>query len=123
MITKEQLLSNSYMAKNKRTKGLSIQGVLTSEEQELLAKEDKPFQTIGNSKVFFFTDDYCMGLGLLPIEFVSSSTKCPTIVSARESLSDGIVDTVEKYISVFESTRKQITTIDELVEYVNSNCK
>ena len=120
MYTKEQLLSNSSMSKLLIRKKSSIKGVLTTDEQNQLAKEHKSFQVISNGKVFWFTDDYCMGVGLLPNEFVPSSTICPHQVVCRDFLPDGFVKTVEDFVKVYHAEERQITSIDELVTYLNT---
>lgn len=121
MFTKEQLLNNSNRAKILAKQGKSVKVVLTTDEQNQLAEYGRSFQVISDSKIFFFTDDYCVGVGLFPDDFIPSSTVCPMIVSPRESLPSGAVETAEEYIMIFERDRKQINTIDELVDYLNAN--
>lgn len=121
-ITKEQLLSNSHMAKMRLRDGRSVKLVLTNEEQNELAKRGLSFKVHSDKNVFFFTDDYCAFVGELDfIDFVPSSTVCPCDVVPREGLEDGWVNTAEKYIQIFNHDIRQITTIDELVEYINNN--
>lgn len=119
MYTKEQILSNSSMAKLLARQGRYIKGVLTTEEQNQLANKGHCFQVITDGKVFFFTDDYCIGVHLFPKTFVPSSSVCPFEVKPRECLPDGIIVTAEQYIMIFEKDKKQINTIDELVDYLN----
>lgn len=78
-------------------------------------------QVIRNQEVFWFTDDYTLGGSLLPKDFVSSSTHLPHEVSPREELPSGVVETVEDLINVYYKGKRQINTIDELVEYLNAN--
>jgi hypothetical protein len=119
--TKEQLLTNSAMSKMLARQGQRVKGVLTTEEQNVLAKQHKTFQVISNGKVFWFTDDYCMGVGnLLPKEFVPSSTVCPQRVAPRAGLPEGIIQTAEDFMKVYCQNERQIKTIDELVDYLNA---
>lgn len=118
IITKEQLLTSSHQSKI-----TSVKGVLTKKEQEEQLSARKGIMTIGSYEdgVFFFTDDYCMGLNVLPKHYVSSSTTIPIQVAPREGLEDGIVDSVDKFIQIFESERRLIESMDDLLEVLNSN--
>lgn len=119
MYTKEQLLTSSHMSKMLASKGRYIKGVLTSTEQQELLDRSRNFTVIANQEVFWFSDDYCMGIDL-PQEFVPSSTQCPCRVVPRDELPSGLITTVEEYIRIFESNRRQITSIEELVDYLNN---
>lgn len=119
MFTKEQLISNSVMAKMALKIGRSVKCVLNSEEQEEALRNGRGFQVISNGEVWWFTDDYCMGVDLLPSQFVPCSMGCPMNVVPRDVLPNGIVDSVESYIKIFEYDSRQISSIEELVEYLN----
>lgn len=118
--TKEQLLTNSSMSKMLARQGQTVKGVLTTAEQNALARLGRSFQVIDNGKVWWFTDDYCMGVNLLPKEFVPSSTVQGCRVAPRAGLPEGYVNTAEDYILVFQKGERQITSIDELVTYLNT---
>ena len=123
MFTKEAILNASshsrYLAKN----GHYLKGVLTSEEAQFKLDNTQScsVMVISTLEIFFFTDDYCLGIGVLPKEFVSSSTQIPHRVKERPSLPDGQVKNVEDYINIYERYRLQITSIDELIEFLNQN--
>jgi len=118
--TKEQFLEGSPMAKMLRRQGRDVKLILTTAEQNVLAAQGRNFQVISNGKVFWFTDDYCMGVGTLPKQFVPSSTVCPCRVTPRASLPDGVIITAEDYIKIFCEGETQINSLDELVEYLNT---
>lgn len=117
--TKEQLLTNSSMSKTLARDGRKIKGVLTNHEQNQLAAAGRTFQVISDRNVFFFTDDYCMTVNILP-DFVPSSTVCPHYVKMRPSLPDGCIRTAEDFIKIYEQDKRQITSMDELVTYLNT---
>ena len=77
-------------------------------------------QVISNQEVFWFTDDYTLGGDLLPKAFVPLSVHLPHKVSPREELPSGEVATIEDLINVYYKGKRQINTIDELVEYLNT---
>jgi hypothetical protein len=72
-----------------------------------------------DANMFFFTDNHCFGNGQLPSGWVPCSQSFPLMVTPREGLEDGVIDTIEKFVSVFESDAKQITSMDELLEILN----
>lgn len=119
--TKEQLLNNSAMSKILARQGKFVKGVLSTEEQNVLASQYKNFQVITNGKVFWFTDDYNMVFKLLPPEFVSSSTMSHQTVPTRFGLPDGVIRTAEDFVKVYHQDERQIQTIDELIQYLNEN--
>lgn len=67
----------------------------------------------------FFTGEYGYGYDVLPRDFVASTTRVPMKVVERKGLEDGWVDTVEKYLMVFEHDRILIESIEDLVEVMN----
>lgn len=123
MYTKEAILNASAQSKYLAKNGHRFKGVLTSEEAQFKIDNTRvsSVMVISTPEVFFFTDDYCLGIGVLPKEFVSSSTQIPHHVKKRPSLPDGLVKNVEDYITIYEYDRLQITSIDELIEFLNQN--
>ena len=119
--TAQAILTGSAKSKIIAAHGVSLRGVLTTEEQKLYMASTFGIQVIRNQEVFWFTDDYTLGGSLLPKDFVSSSTHLPHEVSPREELPSGVVETVEDLINVYYKGKRQINTIDELVEYLNAN--
>ena len=101
--------------------GVLVKGVLNSEEQKLYMASTFGVQVISNQEVFWFTDDYTLGGGLLPKDFIPSSTQVPHKVPPREELPSGEVATIEDLINVYYKGKRQINNIDELVEYLNTN--
>lgn len=116
---KEKLLTNSTFSKIMKGKGYSIKGVLSKKE----AGEDFDGTIIVITNVdtqdFFFTDDYCLGVDYLPDDWVPSTTSLPTRVTKRDILPDGIIDTVDKYISIFHNDGRLIETVEELIDILN----
>lgn len=98
-----------------------VKGILTSEEAFVRAKRTKTVVVISSfeEKKFFFSDDHCFGVRVLPGHWVPSTSVFPMSVTPRPGLEDGIIDTIEKYISVFEKEREQINSIDELIDVLN----
>ena len=82
---------------------------------------ERSLVTISSHKhnVFFFSDDHCFGYGVLPDDFVACTGRFPTKCEPRESIPNGIVDTLEKYIALYHVGERQITTIEELVELLD----
>lgn len=117
---KKQLLATIQFNKQLTT-GLG-KGVLTTEEvQQLLDKGKTRIEVYSNGQVFFFTDNYC----LLPSDIdckglVPSSSACPMSVAPRKGLEDSIIKNAKDFILVFEYNARQLTTIDELAEYLTS---
>lgn len=118
--TKEQLLTNSHMSKVLARDGRTVKGVLTSAEQNVLAAQGRSFQVISGPGVFWFTDDYCMGVNLLSKNYVPSSTVCPHHVKPRDSLPSGVIRTAEDFIKIYHKDDRQIKSIDELVAFLNN---
>lgn len=128
MVTKEQLLTNSSMARMLARQGKSVKGVLTAEEQQ--GRLDDGAKTImemtsvllkGN--VFFYTDDYCMGVNIPEFKekhLVSGSSVMPHSVHPRKGCEDGIVYTVKQYEAIFHKDHRRLNSIEELVDFLNS---
>lgn len=73
------------------------------------------------SKVVFFSDDHSFGYGVLPKEWVPCTSYLPFACVPRPGLPDGVVRTVEDYITVFHDPETLvIETMEELVDYVNN---
>lgn len=116
---KETLLNNSHMAKSLKKAGRQIKGVLTKEEMQEKVDKGQTITCIRNNEVFFFTDDYCIGVDYLPRDLVSSSTVMPHEITPREAFPDGILKTVDDYIKLHHSEKRYIGTVDELIDYLN----
>lgn len=119
MITKEMLLNSS--AYSKRCE--NYRGVLTTKEAEDYLKERDSVVVIQRvyDGTFFFTDDHCFGVHVLPKDWVPCTSQIPQRVKKpREGLDDGIIKSVKQYISVYEHGH-QVTSIDELVTLLNNN--
>lgn len=97
-----------------------IKGVLTSAEAFEKMKTGR-FSVISNmeEKTFFFTGNHCFGYPVLPEGYVPCSMGWPMYVTKREELPDGIVNTIEKYIMIFEEGYHQITSIEELAALID----
>lgn len=114
MITTEQVLKSSHYAIL-----VGAKGVLTNEQTNEMIEKYKKITTIRSrtQKVFFFSDDHCFGV-MLPImkklNFVPISTVMPFILPNVE------LKTAENYIAHYCSDYKQITTVEELTDYINS---
>lgn len=126
MFSKEMFHNNSSTAKvlNKQNPDKpALKFVLTLKEvEELLKNGRKSVHVISNGVVFWFTDDYCMGVNdALPKTFVPSSTVIPCDVVPRSSLPDGYVKTAKDYINVFHYNEKFMESFDELINYLNKN--
>ena len=68
---------------------------------------------------FFFTDDHCFGVNVLPDPWVPCTSNIPRRITPRPGIEDGIIDTLEKYVQLFENGH-QITSIDQLVDILNN---
>lgn len=129
VFSKEEFLTNSEQAKKAIEQGSSIKGVLTTEEQEQLMSHIKEsnyanhgeIRSFGDDKVFWFTDDPNMGVGILPKNFRLCYMICPHRLYTGDSPTDGLVQNTQDYIKVYRDGMRQINTIDELVEYLNTN--
>lgn len=95
-------------------------GMLTSEEAFERAKVTKTLivQSFRTRQAFFFSDSHCFSYkGIDKTCLVPTTLVFPTYVVPRDGLEDGIVDTVEKYIFVFIQNMKQLSTIEEILDY------
>lgn len=119
MYSKERLLNNSSFSKFMKAKGRSIKGVLSKKETEEHFKESVDVITNVDTQDFFFTDDYCLGVNYLPDAWVPSTTQLPLRVVPRETLPDGVIDTLDKYILVFHPEGRLIESVDELIDLLN----
>lgn len=117
---KETLLANSAMAKNLAKSGRVIKGVLTTEEMQVKVDAGQTITCIRDNNAFFFSDDYCIGVNYLPQCLVSSSTVIPYDIMPREEFPDGLIKNVEEYISLHHKDKKQMNTVDELIDYLNT---
>lgn len=73
--------------------------------------------TIGDDKVFFFTDDSNYGHTILPKAFIGA------IFSGGLPRSTGQgtpILTVADFVGVYHKGERQLNTVDELVEYLNT---
>lgn len=97
---------------NNRKMSLSISRAISPEEAEALAKVNRRIEVFSNldTNEFVFVDNYarpwclddrCAG-------WVGGSTSFPMKVAPRSGLENGIIDTIEKYIFVFEKNSKNI---------------
>lgn len=130
MFTKEDLLSASSFARSAKARGSnSYKGVLTNEEALERAERFNRQGTLvtithrrnENERIFFFSDDHCFGYPILPDGFVPCTSVFPMYVKPRPGVEDGWVNTIEKFIAVFHYDARQINSIEELVEYLNSD--
>ena len=119
MYSKERLLENSSFSKFMKAKGCSIKGVLSKKETEERFKGSVDVITNVETQDFFFTDDYCLGVDYLPDVWVPSTTRLPLRVVPRETLPDGVVDKLDKYILVFHPEGRLIESVDELIDLLN----
>lgn len=96
--------------------------VLNYEEAMKYLETDKTIMCVKNSGlgVYFFTDNYLIGrlkeIRIIPPGFVPSSGGLPLEVTPREGLADGIIKTLDDYISVFCKNLRRLETVDELVD-------
>lgn len=117
MITKEMLLNSSAYSKWCE----NYRGILTTKEAEYYLKERDAIVVIEcmlDGK-FFFSDDHCFGIHVLPKDWVPYTYRIPHRVKPREGLEDSTIKSVKQYVSVYQRGH-QITTIDELVELLNN---
>lgn len=116
------------MFKNEKRKNARI--LTTEEVNEALRQGRKSIMEIRevlpdereNEKgICFFMNNYLFGHGVLPSNFVPSSTQMPIQVKERPSVPSGQVTNAEEYIAVFSYDAIQINHIDELVDYLNQH--
>ena len=125
MYTKESVLNNSPKAKALARIGQSPKGVLTNEEQNALCAKGLSFQVITNGEVYWFTDDFQMCHGVLGNEFgfMAVGRPCPIFLSARRNMPSRMISTAEKFTALYRRNERQITSVDELLDYLNSKAK
>lgn len=122
VITKEILLTSSYAGRRSQELGYNYKGVMTSDEAFLRLKETNKVIVISNTEYFFFSDDHHFGVEVFDRNtWIPCTTIFPLTIVARPGLKDGRVDTIEKYIKVFCSNLKQIESIDDLVNLLNTS--
>lgn len=102
-------------------------GVWTNEMVNASLKDERPdllvkngLTAISDNEVFFYTDDYTYGTKVLPKEFCHGLHGFPSHAAPREGLEDGVIDSAEKMTLVYFHDQRQITSVEELVEYVNA---
>ena len=109
---KEHLLASSASRFSKL-------GVLTTGQAKEQMMQLQRITTISmyteSGETWFFTDDHCFGVNLLPSSFVPCSASLPMKITPREGFESGVIDTLEKYVSIFHKG-KQLTNIDEVVD-------
>lgn len=116
---KETLLNNSRMAKMLAKNGKQVKGVLTKEEMQEKVDSGQTVTCIKNNEVFFFSDDYCIGVDYLPRDLVAGSTGIPYEIAPREAFPDGLIKNVAEYIQLHHAEKRHIQTVDELIDYLN----
>lgn len=115
------LLTASTCAKHCSRGGIEYKGVLTSEEAFSRAEQEKCIVVISDNDYFFFSDDHCFGVNVLDeTQWCPCTSNFPMYVAPREGLEDGYIDTVAKYIKVLCKDMKQITSIGDLVDLLNT---
>ena len=73
-----------------------------------------------DKQVYFFTDDHAFGQGVLPKGYMVNTVYFPVRIVTRPSLPTGIIDNIDTYINIFKEDGKLIGSIEELVEFLNS---
>ena len=116
------------MFKNEKHKNSRI--LTTEEVNEALWQGSKCIMEINevlpdareNEKgICFFISNYLFGHGVLPSNFVPSSTQMPIQVKERPSVPSGQVTNADEYNAVFSYDAIRINNIDELVDYLNQH--
>lgn len=102
--------------------GFTRKGVLTSEEAFERSIITHTVITKHNRKnnTFFFTDDHVFGYGILPEEYGSSTGVLPMTIVPREELPSGIINTIEEYKMIFLKNAKQINSLEELINSIET---
>ena len=117
---KKQLLATIQFNKLIPT-GLGKSVLTTEEVQQLLDNGKTRIEAYSNGQAFFFTDNYYLLPGNIGWKgLVPSSTACPMSVAPRKGLEDGIIKDAKDFILVFEYDTRQLTTVDELVDYLST---
>lgn len=129
MVSKEDLLTSSSMARCLKSQGRSIKVVLSPEElQDRLDNGGKSIQIIESSPlhgegVYFFTDDYCVGVNIPEFKekgLTPASIMIPYKIKPRPGFEDGYIKNVAEYQRLHCNGMRLISNIDELLEYLNS---
>lgn len=122
MYTIKEIMEASPRARLMAKQGQVTNGVLTAKEAEERAKGAGTVITQSSSKrkVFFFTDDHIFGYPVIPNDFVSCTSQFPMQVEPRAELPTGLITSIDEYITIFEHGRTQLTSIEELVNLLNS---
>lgn len=121
MITMQQLVRsirkyNGVITKEQAASLLSRHGRITTRS---VSGDNSKGHCI--EKVVFFSDDHCFGHNVLPKEWVPVTTYLPLSCVPRPGLTDGVIRTVEDYITVYHDPETLvIETMEELVDYVNN---
>lgn len=120
-------LANGVELSHRRSPDTVFGTVMSSAEvNEALRLRDPDFlistglAAISNGEVFFLTDDASFGHGVLPKSFMGMSMRMPSRVTPRPSVPDGWMETAEQFIAVFYADERQLSSLDELLEYVNT---
>jgi hypothetical protein len=102
--------------------GERCKGVLTSAEAFERAMLENTLIVISSikQKVFIFSDAHCFSFYETSSDFVPATSVFPMTVVPREGLEDGVIDTIEKFVSVFQKGYRQISTIEGLVEFIDN---
>ena len=98
-------------------------GVLTSAEADQRANRTGTIVTIHSFKLkaFFLSDDHCFGSEVMRAwDFVPCTSVTPMQVKPREGFPDGILVTASDHIAVFNKGERQITSLEELAELIES---
>ena len=117
MYTAEQLNTASHFSKSTKCKG-----ILTPAEALEYARCRGSLVAITSRDlegVIFFTDDHCFGVGVLPSHFIPCTSSFPMHVVPRAKLPDGVINSIEKYLDIFGSGHRVISTMEELLEHLN----
>ena len=125
MYKKEAFIASSPRAQILAMRGEGIKGVLTLKEAQDRVNRTRYVEVVTSitDNAFFFTDDYCFGHGVLPKHYVPSSTKLPMEVTKRETLPSGLVTDIHEFIAIFQDGYKLITSVDQLVDFLNGKQK
>lgn len=117
MITVEQLKNSGIPAITGMKLGVELKGFLSPQEADSIPSGGR-LTTIANQEVVFFADDHMYGYKVLPRDFVPCTQGIPTQSMDRMSwLNTG----TEIYNDFYKSRGlRLITSIQELVDYVNS---
>lgn len=127
MITKQDILTSSAVSRMLARDGKVVDGVLSLEKyREWRANHPASTSiqaiTSGDHGVFFYTDDYCLGINIPEMNahgFVPSSTGFPMSVKARPGLESGWISTLEEFEFIFHKDHRRLETIEELLEILN----